>query len=181
MLSGPLLIITLTPVTPSCSPLLCVITWAPCPFSYCPARPSLLYPGGRDMRTQMVVTQISNDNDNIHSPAVRPHFWALITDLTLPSPPGPSTPPEELQLTTLDSSSVLVSWHPPLEPNGIIISYWILYSGNLSEPEHLWKNVSQDGGCFFSRHINSIKCIFYFYIYSNICSLYERTHYFAFF
>lgn len=120
-------------------------------------------------------------NDNIHSPAVRPHFWALITDLTLPSPPGPSTPPEELQLTTLDSSSVLVSWHPPLEPNGIIISYWILYSGNLSEPEHLWKNVSQDGGCFFSRHINSIKCIFYFYIYSNICSLYERTHYFAFF
>ncbi|XP_026028519.1 immunoglobulin superfamily DCC subclass member 4 [Astatotilapia calliptera] len=57
----------------------------------------------------------------------------------------PSTPPEELQLTTLDSSSVLVSWHPPLEPNGIIISYWILYSGNLSEPEHLWKNVSQDG------------------------------------
>uniref|UniRef100_A0A669EEL5 Immunoglobulin superfamily DCC subclass member 4 n=1 Tax=Oreochromis niloticus TaxID=8128 RepID=A0A669EEL5_ORENI len=57
----------------------------------------------------------------------------------------PSTPPEELQLTMLDSSSVLVSWHPPLEPNGIIISYWILYSGNLSEPEHLWKNVSQDG------------------------------------
>ncbi|XP_030578221.1 immunoglobulin superfamily DCC subclass member 4 [Archocentrus centrarchus] len=57
----------------------------------------------------------------------------------------PSTPPEELQLTVLDSSSVLVSWHPPLEPNGIIISYKILYSGNLSEPEHLWKNLSQDG------------------------------------
>ncbi|XP_039990189.1 immunoglobulin superfamily DCC subclass member 4 isoform X2 [Xiphias gladius] len=57
----------------------------------------------------------------------------------------PSTPPEELQLSALDSSSVLVSWRPPLEPNGIIISYMILYSGNLSQPEHLWKNLSQDG------------------------------------
>ncbi|XP_023267718.1 immunoglobulin superfamily DCC subclass member 4-like isoform X1 [Seriola lalandi dorsalis] len=57
----------------------------------------------------------------------------------------PSTPPEELQLSALDSSSVLVSWRPPLEPNGVIISYMILYSGNLSQPEHLWKNLSQDG------------------------------------
>ncbi|XP_036952136.1 immunoglobulin superfamily DCC subclass member 4 isoform X2 [Acanthopagrus latus] len=57
----------------------------------------------------------------------------------------PSTPPEELQLSALDSSSVLVSWRPPLEPNGIIISYRILYSGNLSQPEHLWGNLSQDG------------------------------------
>uniref|UniRef100_A0A3Q4MMN6 Immunoglobulin superfamily, DCC subclass, member 4 n=1 Tax=Neolamprologus brichardi TaxID=32507 RepID=A0A3Q4MMN6_NEOBR len=68
-------------------------------------------------------------------------FSGTVEESTLTDP---STPPEELQLTTLDSSSVLVSWHPPLEPNGIIISYWILYSGNLSEPEHLWKNVSQD-------------------------------------
>nr|XP_046232193.1 immunoglobulin superfamily DCC subclass member 4 isoform X2 [Scatophagus argus] len=57
----------------------------------------------------------------------------------------PSTPPEELQLSALDSTSVLVSWRPPLEPNGIIISYRILYSGNLSQPEHLWENLSQDG------------------------------------
>ncbi|XP_028258139.1 immunoglobulin superfamily DCC subclass member 4 [Parambassis ranga] len=57
----------------------------------------------------------------------------------------PSTPPEELQLSALDSSSVLVHWRPPLEPNGIITSYRILYSGNLSEPEYLWRNVSQDG------------------------------------
>ncbi|KAM9410495.1 immunoglobulin superfamily DCC subclass member 4 [Pholidichthys leucotaenia] len=58
----------------------------------------------------------------------------------------PSTPPEELQLRALDSSSVLVSWRPPLEPNGIIISYRILYSSNRSEPEQLWKNLTQDGG-----------------------------------
>ncbi|KAM9860850.1 immunoglobulin superfamily DCC subclass member 4 [Aulostomus maculatus] len=57
----------------------------------------------------------------------------------------PSSPPEELQLTALDSSSLLVSWRPPLEPNGIITSYWILYSGNLSQPDYLWKNLSQDG------------------------------------
>ncbi|XP_051234454.1 immunoglobulin superfamily DCC subclass member 4 isoform X5 [Dicentrarchus labrax] len=57
----------------------------------------------------------------------------------------PSTPPEELQLSALDSSTVLVSWRPPLEPNGIIISYRILYSGNLSQPEHLWENLSRDG------------------------------------
>ncbi|XP_019935247.2 immunoglobulin superfamily DCC subclass member 4 [Paralichthys olivaceus] len=57
----------------------------------------------------------------------------------------PSTPPEELQLSALDSSSVLVSWRPPLEPNGVIISYVILYSGNHSQPEHLWNNLSQDG------------------------------------
>ncbi|XP_059205752.1 immunoglobulin superfamily DCC subclass member 4 isoform X2 [Centropristis striata] len=57
----------------------------------------------------------------------------------------PSTPPEELQLSALDSSSVLASWRPPLEPNGIIVSYRILFSGNLSQPEHLWENLSQDG------------------------------------
>ncbi|XP_029900281.1 immunoglobulin superfamily DCC subclass member 4 [Myripristis murdjan] len=57
----------------------------------------------------------------------------------------PSSPPEELQLSALDASSVLVSWRPPLEPNGIVISYRILYSANLSQPEHLWKNLSQDG------------------------------------
>ncbi|XP_071236867.1 immunoglobulin superfamily DCC subclass member 4-like [Salvelinus alpinus] len=57
----------------------------------------------------------------------------------------PSTPPAELQLSALDSSSVLVNWRPPVEPNGIIISYRILYTINLSQPEHLWNNLSQDG------------------------------------
>lgn len=71
----------------------------------------------------------------------------IITDQAHLSPSGPSTPPEELQLNALDSSSVLVSWRPPLEPNGIIISYWILYSGNLSQPDHLWEKLSQEGEC----------------------------------
>ncbi|XP_017279135.1 immunoglobulin superfamily DCC subclass member 4 [Kryptolebias marmoratus] len=70
-------------------------------------------------------------------------FSGTVEESTLPD--RPSTPPEELQLSALDSSSVLVSWRPPLEPNGIIISYRILYSVNLSEPEHMWKNLSEDG------------------------------------
>ena len=58
---------------------------------------------------------------------------------------GPSTPPADLQLSALDSSSVLVSWRPPLEPNGIIISYRILFSCNVSQPEHLWTNSTHNG------------------------------------
>uniref|UniRef100_A0A3Q3LVI0 Fibronectin type-III domain-containing protein n=1 Tax=Labrus bergylta TaxID=56723 RepID=A0A3Q3LVI0_9LABR len=70
-------------------------------------------------------------------------FSGTVEESTLPD--RPSTPPEELQLSALDSSSVLVSWRPPLEPNGIIVSYKILYSGNLSQPEHMWENLFQDG------------------------------------
>lgn len=89
--------------------------------------------------------------DNIHSAAVRTDFW-IITDRARLSPSGPSTPPEKLQLNALDSSSVLVSWRPPLEPNGIIIGYFILYSGNLSQPDDLWEKLSQDGECQLPSH-----------------------------
>ncbi|XP_077451049.1 immunoglobulin superfamily DCC subclass member 4 isoform X2 [Stigmatopora argus] len=57
----------------------------------------------------------------------------------------PSSPPQELRLSATDSSSVLVSWLPPLEPNGAIVGYRILYSSNLSQPEQTWRNISQDG------------------------------------
>lgn len=57
----------------------------------------------------------------------------------------PSSPPVDMQLSALDSSSVLVSWRPPLEPNGIILIYWILYTGNISHPEHLWINATHQG------------------------------------
>ncbi|XP_061880294.1 immunoglobulin superfamily DCC subclass member 4 [Entelurus aequoreus] len=70
-------------------------------------------------------------------------FSSTVEESTLPD--RPSSPPDELQLSALDSSSVLVSWRPPLEPNGVIASYRILYSGNLSQPEDMWKNLSQDG------------------------------------
>uniref|UniRef100_A0A3B4AAT6 Fibronectin type-III domain-containing protein n=1 Tax=Periophthalmus magnuspinnatus TaxID=409849 RepID=A0A3B4AAT6_9GOBI len=70
-------------------------------------------------------------------------FSSTVQETTLSD--KPSSPPEELQLNALYTSSVLVSWRPPLQPNGIITSYTILYSTNMSQPEHTWNNVSQDG------------------------------------
>ncbi|XP_030622789.1 immunoglobulin superfamily DCC subclass member 4 [Chanos chanos] len=70
-------------------------------------------------------------------------FSSTVEESTLSD--KPSSPPAELQLSALDWSSVLVSWRPPLEPNGIIVSYRMLYSGNISQPDHLWTNLSHDG------------------------------------
>lgn len=122
---------------------------SPSTFPRCPSRPCSLVPRWRG----------HEHADGCHTTCQIPPprrytlcscealiFWALITDLVVLSPPGPSTPPEELQLSALDSSSVMASWRPPLEPNGIITSYKILFSSNLSQPEHMWENLSQDGG-----------------------------------
>ncbi|KAG9352071.1 hypothetical protein JZ751_020484, partial [Albula glossodonta] len=57
----------------------------------------------------------------------------------------PSSPPDEMQLSALDSNTVLVSWRPPVESNGIIVEYRILYSGNSSLPDHQWSYVSCHG------------------------------------
>ncbi|XP_062381427.1 immunoglobulin superfamily DCC subclass member 4 [Sardina pilchardus] len=70
-------------------------------------------------------------------------FSSTVEESTLTD--RPSTPPADLQLNALDSSSVLVSWRPPVEPNGIITSYRILFSCNLSQPEHLWTNSTHSG------------------------------------
>ncbi|XP_066510450.1 immunoglobulin superfamily DCC subclass member 4-like [Hoplias malabaricus] len=70
-------------------------------------------------------------------------FSSTVEESTLAD--RPSSPPTDLQLSAINSFSVMVSWRPPLEPNGIIVSYRMLYSGNLSQPEHLWTNLSHDG------------------------------------
>ncbi|KAG5848798.1 hypothetical protein ANANG_G00103250 [Anguilla anguilla] len=57
----------------------------------------------------------------------------------------PSTPPDDLQVSALDSSTVLISWRPPVESNGIIVEYRILYSGNSSLPDHQWSSLSCHG------------------------------------
>ncbi|XP_038145772.1 immunoglobulin superfamily DCC subclass member 4 isoform X1 [Cyprinodon tularosa] len=80
-------------------------------------------------------------------------FSGTVEESTLPD--RPSTPPQELQLSALDSSYVLVSWRPPLEPNGIICSYSILFTVNPSEPEHQWRNLSEDGD-IFSTEVNGL-------------------------
>ncbi|XP_050970920.1 immunoglobulin superfamily DCC subclass member 4 [Labeo rohita] len=70
-------------------------------------------------------------------------FSSTVEESTLPD--RPSSPPLDMQLSALDSYSVLVSWRPPLEPNGVILTYWILYTGNISHPDHLWINLTHDG------------------------------------
>ncbi|XP_048828340.1 immunoglobulin superfamily DCC subclass member 4-like isoform X2 [Brienomyrus brachyistius] len=70
-------------------------------------------------------------------------FSGTVEESTLPD--RPSTPPVELQLSALDSSTVLVSWRPPVEPNGIIVEYRILYSSSSTQPDHLWSSMSLDG------------------------------------
>lgn len=139
--------ILLNPFNLSCSPPPCMpYHLSPSLLHHCPTWP--LSPLPRWHRHKDAAGRHTchiSHQDNTHSTAVRPHFWIMTTDGALHSPSGPSTPPEELQLSALDSSSVLVSWRPPLEPNGIIISYWILYSGNLSQPDYLWEKCSQDG------------------------------------
>ncbi|XP_060715450.1 immunoglobulin superfamily DCC subclass member 4 isoform X3 [Tachysurus vachellii] len=70
-------------------------------------------------------------------------FSSTVEESTLAD--RPSSPPTDLQLSAIDSFSVLVSWRPPLEPNGIIVSYRLLYNGNLSQPDDLWTNLSHDG------------------------------------
>ncbi|XP_076855446.1 immunoglobulin superfamily DCC subclass member 4 isoform X2 [Brachyhypopomus gauderio] len=70
-------------------------------------------------------------------------FSSTVEESTLTD--RPSSPPTDLQLSAINSFSVFVSWRPPVEPNGIIVSYRILYSGNFSQPDHLWTNLSHDG------------------------------------
>ncbi|XP_061557654.1 immunoglobulin superfamily DCC subclass member 4 [Phycodurus eques] len=87
-------------------------------------------------------------------------FSSSVEECTLSD--RPSSPPQELRLSSIGSSSVLASWRPPLEPNGVIVAYRILYSSNLSQPEHMWRNLSQDGS------INSVE----------VKGLSSGTHYF---
>uniref|UniRef100_A0A673JUX6 Immunoglobulin superfamily DCC subclass member 4-like n=1 Tax=Sinocyclocheilus rhinocerous TaxID=307959 RepID=A0A673JUX6_9TELE len=73
---------------------------------------------------------------------MRGPFSSTVEESTLPD--RPSSPPLDMQLSALDSYSVLVSWRPPMEPNGVILTYWILYTGNISHPDHLWINLTHD-------------------------------------
>lgn len=95
---------------------------------------------------ELNVQIISNNTQQIYHPLSFRYFvcdyvsWYKCVFIS-----EPSSPPVDMQLSALDSSSVLVSWRPPLEPNGIILTYWILYTGNITHPEHLWINGTHAG------------------------------------
>ena len=48
----------------------------------------------------------------------------------LHSTSAPGTPPENVQVTAQDSSSVVVSWQEPTEPNGRITHYTVYVNGS---------------------------------------------------
>ena len=48
---------------------------------------------------------------------------------------APDTPPVEVSVTTLSSSSVLISWNPPFVPNGEVTHYTLYVTfGEETEP-----------------------------------------------
>ena len=49
----------------------------------------------------------------------------------LHSTSAPGTPPENVQVTAQDSSSVVVSWQEPAEPNGRITHYTVYVNGSV--------------------------------------------------
>ncbi|XP_015198796.2 immunoglobulin superfamily DCC subclass member 4 isoform X1 [Lepisosteus oculatus] len=81
-----------------------------------------------------------------HAQGVDGPFSKVVEESTLPD--RPSTPPAELQVRPLNPHAVFVRWRPPLEPNGIIVEYNILYSENSSQPDNLWSSLSREGNTF---------------------------------
>ncbi|XP_072258721.1 immunoglobulin superfamily DCC subclass member 4 isoform X1 [Pyxicephalus adspersus] len=73
----------------------------------------------------------------------------IVEKMTLPD--RPSSPPADLVLQPLSHSSVQVHWRPPLESNGIIIQYLILYTANKSHPDETWTLLTKEGNIFSSE------------------------------
>lgn len=70
----------------------------------------------------------------------------IVEKMTLPD--RPSSPPADLMLQPLSHSSVQVHWRPPLESNGIIMQYLILYTANRSHPDEMWTLLTKEGNVF---------------------------------
>ncbi|KAM5170274.1 immunoglobulin superfamily DCC subclass member 4 [Mantella aurantiaca] len=60
----------------------------------------------------------------------------------------PSSPPADLVLQPLSHSAVQIHWRPPLESNGIIMQYLILYTANRSHPDEMWTLLTKEGNVF---------------------------------
>ncbi|KAM9311941.1 immunoglobulin superfamily DCC subclass member 4 [Gastrophryne carolinensis] len=70
----------------------------------------------------------------------------IVEKMTFPD--RPTSPPTDLVAQPLSQSSVQVHWRPPLESNGIIVQYLILYTSNKSYPDELWTHVTKEGNVF---------------------------------
>ncbi|XP_063781671.1 immunoglobulin superfamily DCC subclass member 4 isoform X2 [Pseudophryne corroboree] len=70
----------------------------------------------------------------------------IVEKMTLPD--RPSSPPADLVLQPVSQYSVQVHWRPPLESNGIIVQYLILYTVNRSHPDEMWSILTKEGNIF---------------------------------
>ncbi|XP_058012542.1 immunoglobulin superfamily DCC subclass member 4 isoform X3 [Ahaetulla prasina] len=73
-------------------------------------------------------------------------FGNAVECFTLPD--RPSTPPSDLRLHPINPYAVQLYWCPPLEPNGIIVEYVILYNANCSQPDEMWTLLTKEGSTF---------------------------------
>ncbi|XP_043933185.1 immunoglobulin superfamily DCC subclass member 4-like isoform X2 [Protopterus annectens] len=73
-------------------------------------------------------------------------FSKTVEEMTLQD--RPSDPPTDLKLSSLNPHSVVIRWHPPTEPNGIIVEYNILYTINKTHPDDMWNSLSKNGNVF---------------------------------
>ncbi|XP_032621917.1 immunoglobulin superfamily DCC subclass member 4 [Chelonoidis abingdonii] len=73
-------------------------------------------------------------------------FSSVVERFTLPD--RPSTPPSDLRLHPINPYAVQVHWCPPVEPNGIIVEYVILYNANNTQPDDMWTLLRKEGNIF---------------------------------
>ncbi|ETE63738.1 Immunoglobulin superfamily DCC subclass member 4, partial [Ophiophagus hannah] len=69
-------------------------------------------------------------------------FGNVVECFTLPD--RPSTPPSDLRLHPINPYAVQLHWCPPLEPNGIIVEYAILYNANCTQPDEMWTLLTKE-------------------------------------
>ncbi|XP_077119425.1 immunoglobulin superfamily DCC subclass member 4 [Ranitomeya variabilis] len=70
----------------------------------------------------------------------------IVEKMTLPD--RPSSAPTDLVLQPLSQLSIQVHWRPPVESNGIIVQYLILYTANKSHPDEMWTVLTREGNTF---------------------------------
>ncbi|KAK9394109.1 immunoglobulin superfamily DCC subclass member 4 [Crotalus adamanteus] len=81
-------------------------------------------------------------------------FGNVVECFTLPD--RPSTPPSDLRLHPINPYAVQLHWCPPLEPNGIIVEYVILYNANCTQPDEMWTLLTKEGSTF-SAEVNGLE------------------------
>ena len=58
--------------------------------------------------------------------------------------PEPGSAPRNVLARPLSSSTVVVQWDPPMEPNGQVMGYRIIYTKNPTLPETAWQEFQVD-------------------------------------